>query len=315
MSKRIHVVAAAVFNDKGEVLIAKRAEHLHQGGLWEFPGGKLENGEATRDALTRELHEEVGIEVLDARPLIRIHHDYADKSVLLDVWRVNQFSGEAHGKEGQPVAWVSMDALDDYAFPEANLPIITALQLPSHYLITPDPGNDERAFLAGLHRSLQSGIRLMQLRAKGMNEHDYALLAKKVIELAHAHDCQVLLNASPETALMLGADGVHLDSKRLAAATDRPLPPPYLVAASGHTMSELKKAESIGVSFALLSPVKYTKSHPDTEPLGWDKFAEIVDQVAVPVFALGGVSNVDEQDAYAYGAQGCAGIRGYWRES
>jgi len=294
-------------------LIAKRAEHLHQGGLWEFPGGKVEHGEATRDALTRELHEEIGIDVVDARPLIRISHDYSDKSVLLDVWKVTAFSGEAHGKEGQPIVWVKTDELDNYDFPTANTPIINALQLPPHYLITPAPGDNEADFLAGLENSLQSGIRLMQFRAKGMSDHDYALLAKKVIEIAHASGCQVLLNAAPETALMLGADGVHLDSKRLLAATERPLPKPYLVAASGHSLAELKKAESIDASFALLSPVKYTKSHPDTEPLGWDVFAETVDQIAMPVFALGGVNDLDEEDAFAYGGQGCAGIRGYWK--
>lgn len=313
MVDRIHVVAAAILNDQGEVLIAKRADHLHQGGLWEFPGGKVENGEATRDALTRELHEEIGIDVVDARPLIRIKHDYTDKSVLLDVWKVTKFGGEAHGKEGQPIEWVKTGELDNYDFPAANTQIINALQLPSHYLITPAPGDDESEFLSGLEKSLQSGIKLMQLRAKGMEQTDYIPLAKKVIELAHRYGCQVLLNAAPELAVELSADGVHLDSRRLSLAVERPLPKPYLVAASGHNLSELKKAESIDASFALLSPVKYTKSHPDTEPLGWDNFAETVEQIALPVFALGGVSDVDEGDAFAYGGQGCAGIRGYWK--
>jgi len=313
VSQRIHVVAAAIVNAQGDVLIAKRAEHLHQGGLWEFPGGKLESGETARDALSRELHEELGIDVLEARPLIRVSHDYSDKSVLLDVWQVSRFAGQPHGREGQPIAWVAKASLQDYAFPAANQPIVDALQLPTHYLITPDPA-DEATFLAGLQRSLQAGIKLMQLRAKGLSETDYAALAKKVIELAHAHDCRVLLNAAPEMVQRLGADGVHLDSKRLAAAITRPLPDSLLVAASGHSLDELKKAEAIGANFALLSPVKYTKSHPDTEPLGWEMFGQIVDQLALPVYALGGVSDVDEAEAFAHGAQGCAGIRGYWRE-
>lgn len=309
--KRIHVVAAAIVDEQQRVFIAKRPDHVHQGGLWEFPGGKLEPGEEVQAALRRELHEEVGIYLKESRPLIRIKHDYPDKFVLLDVFLVREFDGEAHGKEGQPVEWVHRNELNQYQFPSANKPIISAMQLPIHYLITPSP-EDENEFLAALEKSLQSGIRLMQLRAKNLDEQAYAVLAKKVLVLAHQYECKVLLNATPELVKKLGADGVHLDSKRLAACTSRPLPDSYLVAASGHTLEELQKAESIDASFALLSPVKYTKSHPDTEPLGWERFAEIVDHVALPVYALGGVSKVDEDDAFNAGAQGLAGIRGYW---
>jgi len=128
-SKPLHVVAAAVFSEDGRVLITRRHEHAHQGGLWEFPGGKVEAGETTREALARELHEEIGIEVRQARPLIRVRHDYPDKSVLLDVWRVDAFVGKkpccgSTGREGQPIKWVEPEQLSEYDFPAANLPII-----------------------------------------------------------------------------------------------------------------------------------------------------------------------------------------------
>ena len=90
---RVHVAAAAIFDDRGRVLISRRPAHLHQGDLWEFPGGKLEPGESVESALHRELYEELGICVQAARPLIRVLHDYHDKSVLLDVWRVDNFTG------------------------------------------------------------------------------------------------------------------------------------------------------------------------------------------------------------------------------
>ena len=104
--------------------------------MWEFPGGKVESGEPVQIALSRELDEELGIQVNGARPLIRISHHYPDKSVLLDVWWVDAFTGEAHGREGQPVRWVRPKQLNEYEFPAANRPIVTAAQLPSRLWIT-----------------------------------------------------------------------------------------------------------------------------------------------------------------------------------
>jgi len=125
--KQILVAAAAIFNSKGQLLIAKRPDDKHQGGLWEFPGGKVETGESVESALKRELLEEIGIEVLQCEPLVRIEHDYSDKSVVLDVWVVSSFSGVASGLEGQPIEWIDPIDRDSYQFPEANLPIINAL--------------------------------------------------------------------------------------------------------------------------------------------------------------------------------------------
>jgi len=127
----VHVaVAVLTVKDKFEkkVLIAKRPDHVHKGGLWEFPGGKVEEGEAVLEALSRELKEELAISVLDAEPFLEVRHDYPEKSVLLDVWEVTRFSGCAVGNEGQPVVWISVDQLNDYKFPEANRPILDELQ-------------------------------------------------------------------------------------------------------------------------------------------------------------------------------------------
>lgn len=125
--KRVHVVAAVIRGDSDSILIAKRPDHLHQGGLWEFPGGKVDDGEAVCDALARELDEELAIEVKAAEPFMEIHHDYSDKSVFLDIWTVEQFEGEPQGNEGQQVRWVSRNELRSYDFPEANLAIIDKL--------------------------------------------------------------------------------------------------------------------------------------------------------------------------------------------
>lgn len=127
MPKRVHVAVAVITDGNGQILIARRPENVHQGGLWEFPGGKVEPGERLEQALQRELHEELGIELKACQPLLEIHHDYADKQVFLDVWRVTAFSGEAYGREQQPIRWVAAEALADYDFPAANQPILKAL--------------------------------------------------------------------------------------------------------------------------------------------------------------------------------------------
>ncbi len=125
--KQVHV-AVGVIRREQQIFICKRPDEVHQGGLWEFPGGKVESGETVPEALTRELREEVGIEVKSCSPMLEISHDYGDKRVLLDIYLVDQFSGEAHGAEGQPGCWVAVQDLQNYPFPAANVEIISHLQ-------------------------------------------------------------------------------------------------------------------------------------------------------------------------------------------
>jgi 8-oxo-dGTP diphosphatase len=128
MKKRVHVAVGVISDGADRILISRRADHLHQGGLWEFPGGKVEQSESVIDALRRELFEELAIEVAEQESLITIEHDYADKAVFLDVWWVRAFAGEPRGCEGQPLCWVAISELQDYEFPAANQPIIAAIQ-------------------------------------------------------------------------------------------------------------------------------------------------------------------------------------------
>lgn len=311
--KRVHVVAGALFNDRGEVLIARRHAAAHQGGLWEFPGGKVASEEPAARALERELREELGVAVQAARPLICVVHDYADRSVLLDVWRVVAWSGEPRGLEGQAIAWVSPERLDERAFPAADVPIIAAVRLPSLYLVTPEPEEDTRRFLKQLEACLEDGIRLVQLRARSLTSGAYRELAGQALALCCAHGARLMLNADPRLVAEVGAHGVHLSSARLRTLDRRPLEPPSWVAASCHDASELEQAARLGVDFAVLSPVKATTSHPGAQPLGWDRFATLVRSAAMPVYALGGVAAEDLETAWQHGAQGVAAVRGLWK--
>jgi len=128
MTKVVNVVAGAILSPcKTKLCISKRGDHLHQGGLWEFPGGKKEEGETPFIALQRELQEELGILVQATEPLIYVEHDYGDKKVALDVYIVSGFSGKPEGMEGQEVRWIAVSDIHDYSFPAANEPIVKAL--------------------------------------------------------------------------------------------------------------------------------------------------------------------------------------------
>ncbi|GAA4500205.1 8-oxo-dGTP diphosphatase MutT [Pseudaeromonas paramecii] len=125
---RVWVAVGVIRDEMGRICICQRQAGQHQAGKWEFPGGKVEAGETLPQALTRELQEEIGIQVEACEPLLAIEHDYGDKQVLLDVWLVSRFAGVARGLEGQPLRWVSVPELADYGFPAANQAIVAHLQ-------------------------------------------------------------------------------------------------------------------------------------------------------------------------------------------
>lgn len=126
----IHVVAGALYDAQGRVLIARRPRGRHMAGRWEFPGGKLEGGENPLAGLKRELAEELGVELRDARPLIRLRHKYPDRRVLLDVWQVTAYEGEPQALEADALAWALPDDLPKHDLIEADRAIVTALRLP-----------------------------------------------------------------------------------------------------------------------------------------------------------------------------------------
>lgn len=310
----VHVVAGVIRNPQGEILLAKRPQHLHQGGLWEFPGGKCEPGEQAFEALQRELHEELGIDVHAAQPLISIPHSYPDKNILLDVWQVSHYEGNAFGKEQQQVLWVNENELENFTFPAANHPILTALKLPDVCLISPEPFADRQVFLSQLDKTLASGIRLLQLRARSLDDQDYVSLYQQVREICRRSKVIVMVNRSLPCFQQCNAAGLHMNSQQLHSVRQRPVDADVLLSASCHSEQDIEQACRLGVDFTLLSPVKPTRTHPEANPLGWQKFNELVSLATMPVYALGGMDRNDIVEAHKAGAQGIAAISSLWCE-
>ncbi|MGB0204590.1 MAG: Nudix family hydrolase [Neptuniibacter sp.] len=309
MSKKfIHVAAAVIKNGGGQILIAKRSADQHQGGLWEFPGGKIEPGEPVTVALARELEEELGIEVTHSSPLIKVPHHYADKSVLLDVYEVTQFNGEAWGREGQPVEWVNPGDLDKFQFPAANKPILNACLLPDSWFITPEHISEVDEFIKKIDQAQHLGAKGVMLRAHHLNDQQFKLVVSGVRVHCEAAGLAFVINRDCKLANQSQASGLHLSSSELKCLGYRNEFSGRWLSASCHSLEEIEMAVMKELDFVTLSPVSKTTSHPEADALGWEAFKGIVDQCPIPVYALGGISSADLSKAKDCGAQGIAAI-------
>ncbi len=327
-NKLVEVAAAVMQRPDGSFLLAQRPLDKIWAGYWEFPGGKIEPGETPRHALVRELREELGIEVETAYPWITRVFTYPHATVRLNFFRVTKWSGELHPHEGQEFAWQSPalrypstklrtglrangnDPVMVSPVLPANTPILRALELPPLYAISNVAELGVEEFMRRLEGALRNGLRLVQLREKNLPRAEMRALSLHVVELAHAHGAQVLINGDVELALEIGADGVHLSSVQLAACSTRPDLP--WCAASCHNAAELQRAGEMGLDFAVLSPVLPTRSHPDVAHLGWEAFGKIAAGSAIPVYALGGLCRDDMETAWQHGAHGIALLRQAW---
>lgn len=323
MKKLIHVAVGIIFDcdpaEKGKILIAKRADHQHQGGLWEFPGGKVEEGESVQVALKRELEEELELQscIENMRPLIKIPFHYSDKSVLLDVWSV--YDGKMpsrnnetvlRGKENQPLAWVDQTSLAEYEFPAANKAILDALSLPSQIAISQDNKNPER-ILSQVATVLKNHTGIwVQLRAPSLDQMQYTQLAMQLYGLCHEAGSKLIWNCPLDWYQIAFADGLHLSISRTSELSDskRPIPDGQWLSMACHNLAELEMAQTMA-DYVLVSPVHETQTHPQTTALTWSGFKNITDQARIPCYALGGLQKSELEYCIQMGGQGVAGIR------
>ena len=306
--RSIHVVAAVITDARGRILLNRRTGDSDMAGLWEFPGGKREPGETSEQALARELHEELGIEAEVGEWLMDVPQLYPDKRLRLEVRHVRQWKGSARGREGQAITWVAPEKLTRYSMPPADQPAVAALMQADRYLVTPEPAAGTAAWLERLQAAVEGGIRRVQLRTPRSDAR--IALARDAVDCVGRH-AELLLNRDIALARELGV-GVHLGSEQLLQLERRPLPDGVPVAASCHDLAQLQAAQRLGCDFAVLGPVQATASHPGSAPLGWEAFERMREQVALPIYAIGGLAADDVDAARRHGAQGVAAIRALW---
>ena len=344
MKKFVHVAVGVIFDcpadaiasesvtkpdyQKKHILIAKRAGHQHQGGLWEFPGGKVEAGESVQVALQRELEEELGLvsSIDDMRPLITIPFHYSDKSVLLDVWAVYNAGAfkkaqgteaqgqETLGKEGQPLIWAEQSELTNYEFPAANKAIIDALLLPKKIAITQD-NNDPDVILRQVANTLRNQANTwIQLRAPSLDQLQFTQLAMKLYGLCHEAGSKLIWNCPLDWYQVAFADGLHLSRCNFKDIQDRPIPTTQWLSAACHNLEELEDTQK-RVDYVLVSPVHETTTHPKANTLTWSGFKVITDQARIPCYALGGMQCSELSESAQFGGQGIAGISCFLAEA
>lgn len=308
--KVTEVAAAVIFRDDGQYLLGQRGLGTFYPGYWEFPGGKVEPGETPRDALVRELHEELGIDVLEATPWIVREHVYEHAHVRLHFFRVTQWRGELRDHVHTALVWQDPQAPTATPMLPANGPLFAALKLPNLYGITHASQIGTAAQLAALDAALAHGLKLVQLRENTLPEMQRESFVSAAVARCQQYGAQVLVNGDAQLARAIGADGLHLPARQLMRLSQRP--PFPLVAASCHERRELEQAARLGLDFAVLGPLKPTATHPGDAGIGWESFAQLVSGLPLPVYAIGGLSAADLPDALAAGAQGIAAIRATW---
>lgn len=314
--QRLQIAVGIIFNrDHDKVLIARRRPGTHQGGLWEFPGGKRHAGETRVQALRRELDEELAISMVSAHPLLCFDYDYHDAAVRLDVWIVDEWQGCPQGREGQEILWSSPMDLDAGDFPDADRRIIRMLNLPSLYFITPDSDDYGEAFFDRLETLLQSGIRLVRFRSKNLAGTARREALSRAAALCRRYNSILLCNGTVDDVTKTVCNGLHLSARELMQLEARPAGDDIWVASSCHNKEELLQASRIGVDFCVLSPVHPTTSHALVESLGWPGFAELAAAATIPVYALGGMEPDDLAVARRHGAHGIAMISALWERS
>jgi len=291
----IDVAAAVILRADGSFLMARRPPGKLYAGYWEFPGGKIEPGEAPAAAIARELHEELGIDIGAACPWITRVFEYPHGTVHLRFFRVFEWRGEPHPREGQDIGWQTLDTLVAGPMLPANAPVLASLALPWEYAVTNASEVGEAQMLARVERRMKDGLKLIQVREPAGAEQ----FVEQVIVLARRYGAKVMTKAP-----RAGADGVHYTAAQLMTLKERPKQ--GMAAASCHTREELEHAMRLGLDFAVLGSVR------DKSAMGWQRFAEIAAWSAIPVYAIGGLTSADLDQARRAGAHGLAMIRGAW---
>ncbi|MFT3735739.1 MAG: Nudix family hydrolase [Rhodocyclaceae bacterium] len=313
MVKKVDVSAAVITRPDGSFLLGQRAEGTFYPGYWEFPGGKVEAGETPRDALVRELAEELSVEVREAWPWLMREHHYEHAHVRLHFFEVPVWEGEPRAHVHADLRWQHAGAFTVSPMLPANGPILKALSLPRQMALTHAGEIGVDAQLAALDRALAAGLRWVQVREPLLDAATRRSFAAAVLARCRAAGALAVLNGSADEARELGMDGVHLSAAALAALESRP--ELEWVGASCHARAELERANALALDYAVLGAIKPTPTHPGQAALGWEQFHALTRELSLPVIAIGGLCSDDLIEARQAGAHGIACIRAAWGET
>lgn len=311
----IDVVCGVIWSSDGRYLLAQRPQGRIWSGYWEFPGGKIEPGEPAEAAMTRELQEELGINVTRADPWLLKVFEYPHATVRLHFFHVRDWSGTPHGLEGQALHWQAPSApcAVEPLLP-ANAPILRSLAMPPLLPVTPNTALPHREALAvvaaGLSRwHIHKCEGWLQIRRGDLSAGEW----RDWMSLCAEHGVLPIANTGVDEARALGAAAVHLSATRLSSLVARP--DVRLIGASVHTRAELDRAAWLGLDYVILGSVNATPTHPELRGLGWPAWQASAHWSPIPVYAIGGLGPDALDDARRHGATGLAMISAAWGTS
>ena len=301
----VDVAVCVIQSPDGRVLLAERTSRQVAAGFWELPGGKIEPGETPLQAAVRELQEETGLSPVGVTPWLSYEHQFRTKRLRLHFYRARGWQGSPHGREGQRLAWVDLNAPHVAPVQPSNDRALFALSLPATFIDADlSACRSPDAFLAGLHDALSSGERLLRLRVSSFSPGQTASLLARVAGLAAAFPTARLFVPSTMDARRAGFAGVFSCSKALRQLTVRP--DALLWAATCHDEVDIAHASSLGADFVVLSPIQSDPKCAGRTPIGWDGLRRCVASSAVPIYAHGGLTRDDAQAVQQAGAAGLA---------
>lgn len=295
---KVSKVSIGMIFKKNKVLLSSRTGDFMQ-GFWEFAGGKVEKNETALECLMREFLEEMDIIITNATLLRTITQTYPDRIVELSVFNIVEYTGVITPKEGQKVAWVDAENIDNYKLLPTVKNLLNFATLPKLYWITP---TIDKNILQLVTQKIDNGITLVQLRSKVVVDIN---IVKNIYQLCKKNQVKLMLNIPNVAECQNYFDGVHLTSKQLQQTTQKKY---AYMSASTHNLEEVQIAERLGFDFVVLSPIKRTTTHPQALPLGFDVAKNIIERTQIPVYCLGGMSKNDLPKVLSSGGVGIAGI-------
>ena len=307
----VNVSVAVLINADHQVLLGQRPPLKAWEGWWEFPGGKIEKGETSVDALYREIYEEIGVKITQFKKWVTRKYSYGENDITLHFFKVQKWEGEVSSKENQKLVWTYLKNPNVSPILPANLFVQKAFDLPKYYAITNLSEMSKKVFFNQLENKITNGLKMIQVREKNISFNEFKIFSKEVIKICKPKNVKVIINSDINLAYEIKSDGVHLTSKDLISIKTKPKN--LIVSASCHTQEEINIAEKLNIHFVALSAVNKTKSHSNIKPIGWNKFQTIANKTNIPIYALGGLSSGDYEVALENGAVGIASQRSIWK--